>query len=98
MTYSEFGRRIKSNASYGCDHGTSAPMLLFGSCLKGGIIGSNPVIPDEVSVNDNVRMQHDFRSVYATILKNWFGIPTSNRDATLFGHFPELDLFKATVA
>ncbi len=31
MTYSEFGRRIKSNSSVGTDHGAAAPMFLFGS-------------------------------------------------------------------
>jgi len=30
MTYSEFGRRIKSNASGGTDHGAAAPLFLFG--------------------------------------------------------------------
>ena len=31
MTYSEFGRRIKSNSSIGTDHGAGAPMFLFGT-------------------------------------------------------------------
>ncbi|TAN44812.1 MAG: DUF1501 domain-containing protein, partial [Rhodospirillales bacterium] len=30
MTYSEFGRRAKENASFGTDHGTAAPHLLLG--------------------------------------------------------------------
>src|SRR5690606_13644073 len=28
MTFSEFGRRVISNASYGTDHGNAAPMLI----------------------------------------------------------------------
>src|SRR4029077_2362866 len=42
MTFSEFGRRIKSNASNGTDHGAAAPMILFGKSIKGGVVGNNP--------------------------------------------------------
>jgi uncharacterized protein (DUF1501 family) len=72
MTYSEFGRRIKSNSSTGTDHGAAAPMFLFGTSVEPGMLGVNPTIPVNASVNDNVPMQYDFRSVYATILEKWF--------------------------
>jgi uncharacterized protein (DUF1501 family) len=41
MTFSEFGRRIKSNASTGTDHGTAAPLFVFGAGVQGGILGTN---------------------------------------------------------
>jgi len=72
MTYSEFGRRIKSNSSTGTDHGAAAPMFLFGSKIDAGMLGVNPTIPANASVNDNIPMQYDFRSVYATLLEKWF--------------------------
>ena len=72
MTYSEFGRRIKSNSSVGTDHGAAAPMFLFGSKIEQGVLGNNPTIPANASVNDNIPMQYDFRSVYSTILEKWF--------------------------
>ena len=72
MTYSEFGRRIKSNSSVGTDHGAAAPMFLFGSKIEQGVLGDNPTIPTVASVNDNVPMQYDFRSIYSTILEKWF--------------------------
>lgn len=72
MTYSEFGRRIKSNSSTGTDHGAAAPMFLFGSKIENGVLGDNPAIPANATVNDNVPMQYDFRSVYSTILEKWF--------------------------
>jgi hypothetical protein len=72
MTFSEFGRRIKSNSSVGTDHGAAAPMFLFGSKIESGILGNNPDIPANASVNDNVPMQYDFRSIYSTILEKWF--------------------------
>ena len=75
MTFSEFGRRIKSNSSVGTDHGAGAPMLLFGSKIDGGMLGTNPTIPASPTVNDNVPMQYDFRSIYSTLLENWFCLP-----------------------
>ncbi len=72
MTYSEFGRRIKSNSSTGTDHGAAAPMFLFGTHVEAGMLGVNPTLPASATVNDNVPMQYDFRSVYATLLEKWF--------------------------
>lgn len=72
MTFSEFGRRIRSNDSLGTDHGAAAPLFLFGKNIKGGIYGQNPVIPAGVSNEDNIPMQIDFRSVYASLLVDWF--------------------------
>ena len=58
MTFSEFGRRIKSNASLGTDHGSAAPVMFFGSALNTsptqvaatqypvpGMIGASPNLP-----------------------------------------------------
>lgn len=72
MTYSEFGRRIKSNSSVGTDHGAAAPMFLFGNAVEAGMLGVNPTIPATAGVNDNITMQYDFRSIYATLLEKWF--------------------------
>jgi uncharacterized protein (DUF1501 family) len=74
MTYSEFGRRIRSNDSLGSDHGTAAPVFLFGSCIKNQILGDHPEIDRQVGIEDGVPMQYDFRDIYATILKNWLGL------------------------
>jgi len=74
MTFSEFGRRIRSNASGGTDHGVAAPVLLFGESVNPGIIGANPLLPDVATVRDNVPMLYDFRALYAGLLENWWGI------------------------
>ena len=81
MTYSEFGRRIKSNSSVGTDHGAAAPLFLFGSSVEAGMLGTNPAIPANASVNDNVPMQYDFRSIYATLLEKWFCLPKTVVDS-----------------
>jgi len=74
MTFSEFGRQIASNASFGTDHGDAAPLFLFGSCLETPIYGSNPVISDQITHQEGVPMVIDFRDVYASILKDWFEV------------------------
>jgi uncharacterized protein (DUF1501 family) len=82
-TVSEFGRRIISNASLGTDHGAAAPMFVFGNSIKGGIYGSNPVIPENPGVEDNLEMKVDFRSVYGSILQNWFCVNDNILQSTL---------------
>lgn len=72
MTYSEFGRQIASNASFGTDHGDAAPLFVFGSCLSASVVGPNPVINSAVPNQAGVPMQIDFRDVYASILDQWF--------------------------
>ncbi|MDZ4667223.1 MAG: DUF1501 domain-containing protein [bacterium] len=90
MTFSEFGRRIMSNDSLGTDHGAAAPMFVFGTKVNGGIYGNNPVIPSNPSSGDNVAMQYDFRSIYATILKDWFGLSNQDMAGVLYSTFPSL--------
>ena len=60
MTYSEFGRRIASNASRGTDHGTAAPLFLFGTQVNPRIHGESPKIAPSVKDKDNLPMQFDF--------------------------------------
>ena len=69
MTFSEFGRQIASNASYGTDHGEAAPMFLFGSCLKSPVMGSNPVISDKLEPQKAVGFEYDFRNIFSIFFK-----------------------------
>ena len=75
MTFSEFGRKIISNAGFGTDHGSAAPMMIFGSCINAGIIGDNPVIGQNVDEEEGGPMQYDFKWVYGSILMDWFDVP-----------------------
>lgn len=96
MTFSEFGRTIASNASKGTDHGAAAPLFVFGKNVIPGIIGDNPEIPDNPIVSYDVAMQHDFRSVYASALKDWFGV--ANPEEILGNVYPILPIFKAAAS
>ena len=73
MTWSEFGRRVTSNASDGTDHGTAGPMFLLGTPVKGGLYGERPDLRD--LGNNNLRFTTDFRSVYATVFEQILGVP-----------------------
>ena len=66
VVFSEFGRRVKDNGS-GTDHGTAAPMFIIGGNNKGKVIGSNPNLAN--LDNGDLIYETDFRSVYATLLK-----------------------------
>lgn len=85
MTYSEFGRRAASNASYGTDHGNAAPMLVFGTCLNPGIYGENPDLSN--LVNNNIPMQHDYRQVFSSVVKDWFNASDAAIDDVRFENY-----------
>lgn len=71
MTVSEFGRRVGQNASNGTDHGTAAPLMLFGKGVNGsGVIGEHPDLSD-VDAAGNLMYAIDFRRIYATVLEHW---------------------------
>ena len=87
MIFSEFGRRVAENHSGGTDHGTAAPMFLVGDAVRPGLHG---VAPDLSRLdNGDLKYSTDFRSVYATVLKNWLGVQP---EPVLNGSFETLDL------
>jgi hypothetical protein len=96
MTFSEFGRRIKSNSSGGTDHGAAAPMFLFGKNIMSGVLGTSPAIPTNATVNDNIPFQYDFRSVYASVLEQWFCVNNTTLQTVLLKNFQSLPLVNAS--
>lgn len=94
MTFSEFGRRIKSNASLGTDHGAAAPLILFGKHVKKGILGTSPNIPADINVVNNIPFQYDFRSVYASVLERWFCVKQPLLNQLLLQNYQSLPLIK----
>ncbi len=74
MTFSEFGRRVKQNASNGTDHGTANNLFLIGENLrKPGFYNSAPDLSQ--LNNGDLIYQVDFRNIYATILDQWLDSP-----------------------
>ncbi len=92
MTFSEFGRRVKSNGGVGTDHGYGAPMFVFGSQATGGIVGANPVIPAVAAVNDNLPMVNDFRNIYYSIMKRWMCQDAISLQEIMVRNYTELNI------
>ncbi len=82
MTFTEFGRRVYSNGSYGTDHGSATPIFLFGKGLKGGILGTNPDLNN--LHNGNLVYSTDYRQVYTSVVQDWFGASDEAMQATGF--------------
>ncbi len=95
MTFSEFGRRIASNFSNGTDHGSAAPLFIFGKCINPAIIGDNPEIAETVDSQEGVAMQYDFRSVYASVLKDWFDASEDEIRDVLFDDFQYIPIINS---
>jgi uncharacterized protein (DUF1501 family) len=93
MTFSEFGRRIHENSSVGTDHGTAAPLFVFGPGLTGGLIGQNPDLAG-LDANGNLVAGADFRSVYAAVLEGWFGLTAPAVSSLLGGSYTAVPLFQ----
>ena len=75
LSYSEFGRQIKSNSSFGSDHGDATSIYLFGDNCKNQFIGKTPDIIKNIEKQQGLEMEIDFRDFYASMLHEWFSVP-----------------------
>ncbi|HET7033787.1 MAG TPA: DUF1501 domain-containing protein [Casimicrobiaceae bacterium] len=91
LTYAEFGRRPRENVSNGTDHGTASVQFALGGRVAGGLYGEAPRL-DHLGSDGNVGYALDFRSVYATVLDRWWGIPSS---PIIGGRFAPVPFFRA---
>jgi uncharacterized protein (DUF1501 family) len=86
VVYSEFGRRVATNASGGTDHGTAAPVFVLGPPVRGGFYGEEPSLIDLDS--GDLKATVDFRSVYATLLRQVLRVDPDVAIST--GTFPSI--------
>jgi len=89
LTYAEFGRRAQENGSNGTDHGTANAHFALGGRVRGGLYGDGPRL-DRLE-GGNLPYAVDFRSLYATVLERWWGVPSAG---PLGGRFSPIDLVK----
>ncbi|MCA1802281.1 MAG: DUF1501 domain-containing protein [Rhodothermaceae bacterium] len=93
MTFSEFGRTLQENSSQGTDHGSSAPVMVFGP-VKGGQYGSHATLSQLDGSGDPI-YGTDYRSIYTSILDDWFGLPPEDVDSVIPGQYSKLDFVDA---
>lgn len=99
ITRSEFGRQIRENGSFGTDHGDAAPLMIFGTCVKGGIIGENPIIPQDFEPQSGVEAKIDFKNIFGSVLMDWFGADASSVQSIFshdFEYIPVIDACNTT--
>ncbi|MBL7795979.1 MAG: DUF1501 domain-containing protein [Saprospiraceae bacterium] len=91
-TFSEFGRCAKENGSFGTDHGTLAPMYIFGKTVEPGVSGTNVNLSNLAAGNQLQGIQHDYRQVFATLLQDWLGANDWVLQETMFENFSKFPL------
>ncbi|MBN8676584.1 MAG: DUF1501 domain-containing protein [Chitinophagales bacterium] len=91
-TFSEFGRCAKENGSAGTDHGTLAPMMIFGKAIKAGVNGTNPDLNNLSGDNQLQGTQFDYRQVFTTLLQDWLGASNEVLTETMFDGYTKMPL------
>jgi len=86
VTFSEFGRTVAENSTYGTDHGGAAPMMVFGKGINPGVDGNNPNITG-LPGNQIEGYEFDYRQVFATIVQDWLGGNNGTLDHAEFYQF-----------
>ncbi|MFM2195737.1 MAG: hypothetical protein RL092_1337 [Bacteroidota bacterium] len=87
VVFSEFGRRVKQNASNGTDHGTANNLYVIGGSLKKPGMQNGLVSLTDLDDGD-LKHTLDFRKVYATLLNKGIGF---NHEQVLGRKFDLLD-------
>lgn len=95
MTFSEFGRRVKENASVGTDHGAALPIFVIGKGVQGGIVGANANL-SSLDSNGDIKFTYDYRQLYASLLKDHFGMTSAETKDILIKDFATLPILKPT--
>ncbi len=73
MLFTEFGRRVRDNGN-GTDHGSGGGAFMIGDRVKGGLYGQYPSLAPEQQLSGDLKFNNDFRSLYSTVIEDWFGL------------------------
>ena len=74
LVFTEFGRRIRDNAS-GTDHGSGGGAFIVGDHVKGGLYAQYPSLdPSRWVHGEDMEHTIDFRGIYGTVLEQWMGL------------------------
>ena len=91
LVFTEFGRRIRDNAS-GTDHGSGGGAFIIGDRVKGGLYSEYPSLdPSRWVHGEDLEHTIDFRGIYATVLEQWMGIDPT---AIVGGNFEQINPYQ----
>jgi uncharacterized protein (DUF1501 family) len=85
VIFSEFGRRLKENASRGTDHGAANVLFVIDSDLKESAISKYNQIDLQDLENGDPKYKVDFRSVYQEVLTESLGVDAQKVLGKRFG-------------
>lgn len=72
VVFSEFGRRVRENASAGTDHGTAGPVFVLSGAVNAGVLTPHPSLTD--LDQGDLKYGVDFRQIYASLLTGCLGM------------------------
>ncbi|MBL8892014.1 MAG: DUF1501 domain-containing protein [Planctomycetaceae bacterium] len=75
LTFSEFGRRLRENASRGTDHGAAGVVQLSGPEFPMPLLGKYPSLTD--LDEGDLKYTMDYRELYASVLENWLSVDSA---------------------
>ena len=61
-----------------------------------GVLGNPPDLPSSLDAGSSLPMQYDFRSVYATVLRDWFCVDPADVSTMLYKNYQYLPLIEAS--
>jgi len=92
----EFGRRVRENASGGTDHGHGGVMLVAGGGVNGGLVYADwpGLAPGQLSAGEDLAVTTDYRQVLAEMLNRRFGLAETDAVFNGWQPGPWLDIFR----
>ncbi|MBV6439793.1 MAG: hypothetical protein EPGJADBJ_01446 [Saprospiraceae bacterium] len=94
-TFSEFGRCARENGSDGTDHGTLAPMFIFGKNIAAGVQGTNVNLSNLTNDNQLQGVQFDYRQIFTALLQDWLGASDDVLTETMFEGFAKVPVVES---
>ena len=92
LVFTEFGRRIRDNAS-GTDHGSGGGAFIIGDHVKGGLYAQYPSLdPSRWVHGEDMEHTIDFRGIYGTVLEQWMGLDPTE---IVGGHFEQINPYSS---
>jgi uncharacterized protein (DUF1501 family) len=95
LVFTEFGRRVRDNGN-GTDHGSGGGAFMIGDRIKGGMYAEYPSLSADKLLSGDLQFNNDFRSIYSTIIEDWFGVQPEPVVNGRFEKFP--GMFKPVTA